>query len=89
MSLSLKGRERATALAPFLTGTPELRRYGLPVALFATRIAPDDPSHRTQETIRPLAESLKLPVQAPCIDREYAQLGRLFSPGPIIRVKPC
>ena len=74
--LSLEGRERAMALVPFFTETPELLRYGLPVALFATKIAPDDRSHRTQETIRPLAASLNLPVQAPYIDREYAQLAQ-------------
>jgi hypothetical protein len=82
VNLSLKGRERALALAPFLTGSPELRRYGLPVALFATRIAPDDRSHRTQETIGPLAESLKLPIQAPYINREYAQLAQQVLTGP-------
>jgi hypothetical protein len=74
--LSLKGRERAMALVPFLTETPDLLRSGLPVALFATRIAPDDPSHRTHETIQPLAQSLKLPIQAPQVNREYSQLAQ-------------
>ena len=69
--LNLKGQERA--LAPFLTQTPELIRYGLPVALFATKIAADDPSLRSQETITPLARQLQLPIQAIHIDKEYEQ----------------
>jgi hypothetical protein len=74
--LSLSGRERAMALVPFLTETLEFTRYGPIAALFATKIAPDDPSHRTHETIAPLAKSLGLPIQAPYVNREYAQLAR-------------
>jgi hypothetical protein len=74
--LSLMGRERALALVPFLTETPEFTRYGPIAALFATKIAPGDPSHRTHETIAPLAQSLGLPIEAPYVNREYAQLAR-------------
>ncbi len=87
VSLSLKGRERAMALAPFLTETPELLRHGLPAALFATKIAPDDLSHRPQETITPLSQHLNLPIQADCIDKEYARLAQHILANPSYRGK--
>lgn len=64
------------ALVPFLTETPELLRHGLPAALFATKIAPDDPSHRPQETITPLSKHLHLPIQADYLDKGYARLAQ-------------
>ena len=87
VNLSLKGRERAMALVPFLTQTPALLGHGLPVALFATRIAPDDPSHRPQETITPLSQHLKLPIQAQHINREYARLAGEILADPAFRGK--
>ncbi len=87
VNLSLKGRERAMALAPFLTETPELLRHGLPAALFATKIAPDDLSHRPQETITPLSQHLNLPIQADCIDKEYARLAQHILANPSYRGK--
>lgn len=60
--LTLKGRERAWALVPYFLGTPELLRYGPPVALYVTKVTPEDQSKRTQETLTPLASSLRLPI---------------------------
>jgi len=87
VSLSLKGRERAMALAPYLTSTPELLRHGLPAALFATKITLDDPSHRPQETITPLSKYLNLPIQADFIDQEYAKLAQHLLTQPEYRGK--
>lgn len=87
VDLSLKGRERAMALVPYLTSSPELLRHGLPVALFATKIAPDDPSHRPQETITPLSKHLNLPIQADFIDKEYARLAQHILANPSYRGK--
>ncbi len=53
VSLSLKGQERAMAFVPFFTQTPELIYQGLPVALFATKMAPGEFSQRTLETSTP------------------------------------
>ena len=87
VNLDLKGRERAMALVPFLTQTPGLIAHGLPVALFATRIAPDDPSHRPQETITPLSQHLKLPIQTEFVNKEYARLAQKIIAEPVYRGK--
>jgi hypothetical protein len=74
--LSLEGRERAMALAPYLTSTPELLTNGLPVALFASRPTPRDHGQRPLETLAPLAKEVKLVVQTPFYSRDYALLAQ-------------
>jgi hypothetical protein len=76
VSLSLKGQERAMALVPFLTQTLGLLSHGLPVALFATKIAPNDPSHCTLDTLTPLSYYLKLPIQAHYVNKDYPWLAQ-------------
>ena len=75
-NLSLKGQERAMAYAPFFTQTPELIYCGLPVALFATRIGPGDFSQSALETLTPLANHLRLLVDAHYDKRDYADLAQ-------------
>jgi len=76
VNLSLKGQERAMALVPFLTQSLELIHHGLPVALFATKITPGDLSHRTQETIAPLSQHLRVLPDAHYAKWEYADLAQ-------------
>ena len=54
--LSLKGRERAMALVPFFNGNPKVLSYGLPAAVYAA------PLPRTIQTVKPLADNMKLAV---------------------------
>ncbi|MFZ5449226.1 MAG: histidine phosphatase family protein [Thermodesulfobacteriota bacterium] len=76
VNLSLKGQERAMALVPFLTQTPELTYRGLPVALFATKIIPGDLSHFTLETIDPLSQRLRVLTNASYAKWDYANLAQ-------------
>jgi hypothetical protein len=62
-SLSQKGRERAGALPFYFMETPDLIKFGLPVAIFAMNPSNADPSMREIETITPLANALHIPVQ--------------------------
>jgi hypothetical protein len=69
--LSLKGEERAAALAPYFMETKDLLIFGHPVAIYATKINGQDKSQRTQETVTPLAKALNLPISADYIAKEY------------------
>lgn len=74
--LSPAGVQRAQRLVAFITTDPEMTRFGLPVAVFATRTTLQDTGLRTQETVAPLAKALKLPVQTPFLGQEYAALAK-------------
>ena len=74
--LSRAGEQRAEALVSFITTDATMTRFGLPVAVFATKTTKDDNGQRTQETVAPLARALKLPVQTPYLGRNYAALAR-------------
>ena len=74
--LSLSGRERAMALVPFLTETPEFLTNGLPVALYATRLTAHNHGHRAQETIEPLAQKLGLALRVDFASKNYEGLAR-------------
>jgi broad specificity phosphatase PhoE len=74
--LSVKGMERAAALAPYFLNTPPVLEYGKPVALYATNVTPDDKSFRTQETLAPLAKELNLEIKHPYTKDQYADLAR-------------
>jgi len=60
--ISLKGKERAAALAPYFMEEHELLQYGPPVAIFAIATSADRPTQRTLQTVEPLAEKLKIVV---------------------------
>lgn len=72
--LSLKGRERALALAPYLTETPELLTNGLPVALFASGAQKATHSFRSMETLAPLGKQLNQPVWSSFTNKEVEAL---------------
>jgi uncharacterized membrane protein (DUF2068 family) len=74
--LSQAGVERAEQLVSFITTDPMMTRFGLPVAVFATRITKHGNGLRTQETVAPLARVLGLPVQAPFLSEEFAALAK-------------
>lgn len=59
-SLTTKGKERAAALAPYLTETNTFLTYGLPVAIYAMAAPSGESSMRAIETMTPLATRLKL-----------------------------
>ncbi len=74
--LSERGRQRAQALAPFLTTNVVFLTNGQPVALFAPRFTPRGHGRRAEETLEPLAEHLKLPIQMPVGPSDYVALAK-------------
>lgn len=60
-SLSLKGRERAAALVPYMLNTPELLRFGPPAAIYVPAAPKETDSRRSLETVQGLSETLKIP----------------------------
>jgi hypothetical protein len=76
--LSRAGVQRAERLVSFIMTDPAMTKFGLPVAVFATRTTNDDNGQRTQETVAPLARVLKLPVQTPFHGKDYAALAHLI-----------
>jgi hypothetical protein len=74
--------QRAEQLVSFITTDPTMTRFGLPVAVFATRTTKDDNGQRTQETVAPLARALKLPVQTPYHGKDYAALAKQILANP-------
>jgi hypothetical protein len=75
-SLSLRGQERAMALVPMLTGTPELIARNTPLLLFATKISKYSTNNHTHETLEPLASQLGLKIKAPHANSDYQELAR-------------
>ena len=61
-TLSLKGFERAAALAPFFMGTSEYLKQGTPVAIYAMKPSDEDSSVRTIQTVSVLSAALKLNI---------------------------
>jgi hypothetical protein len=60
--LSLEGRERAEALAPYFLGTAELLEFKAPVAIYAPLPTHEHSSVRSAETVAPLAGALHLTI---------------------------
>jgi hypothetical protein len=59
-----------------------MTRFGLPVAVFATRTTRDANGQRTQETVAPLAKALKLPVLTPFLGKNFAELAKAILANP-------
>ena len=57
-TLSMQGRQRAAALAPFFINNPLFSMYGLPAAIFAQAPKHINDSVRPIETVTPLANAL-------------------------------
>jgi hypothetical protein len=82
MSLSEKGQERAKALAHLFERRPELKKTGLPVALFASAYIPGKGTKRPLETITPLTEVLKLKVDSSYAREDYEELAQFILKNP-------
>ena len=76
--LSMRGQQRAMALAPLLAGAPELLKFGPPAALYAPRPTPRDRSRRAYETLLPSSEQSKIPLQTPVAARDYDALAKIL-----------
>ena len=74
--LSPAGVKRAKQLVKFIRTNRAVKRFGLPVATYATRTTKDHNGVRTQETLAPLARALKLRVRTPCHGKDYAELAK-------------
>jgi hypothetical protein len=60
--LSLKGRERAAALAPYFAGNADLLKFGTPIAVYAQAQKKETSSVRSAETVQPFAESIHVKI---------------------------
>ena len=80
--LSATGRDRAARLVKFLTTDSALMKFGPPVAIFATHTTKHDDGQRTQETVAPLAASLKLAVRTPFLGKEFGALAQMILADP-------
>lgn len=63
--LSPAGEERARRLVDFVKNNPELAQIGTPEILVATHPTEDGGGLRTRETLAPLSDALKLPIEIP------------------------
>jgi hypothetical protein len=81
--LSPAGVKRAEQLVSFVTTDSAMTRFGVPVAVFATRTTKHGNGQRTQETVTPLARTLRLAVQTPFQAKDFAALAKriLLDPG--------
>lgn len=85
--LSPRGEERACALVSLLGKTSPLTSNAPIAALYATRVTRHDHSHRTGETLAPLAKALGLPVQTPWQSEHYLLLAHEVLSTPAYRGK--
>lgn len=72
--LSLKGKERAAALPIFLLGAPELTALNSPAAIYASIPPKPAISQSAIETVRPLAEILKISVRDKFESNDYKRM---------------
>jgi hypothetical protein len=81
--LSELGQARARALVGFFTNAPVLLTNGATAALFAPKFTRRGHSIRPYETLEPLGNCLRLPVQMPHGPADYAKLAKsiLADPG--------
>lgn len=72
--LSLKGKERAAALVPYFLETPELITFNKPAAIYASIPPKPATSQRSLETVRPLADLLKIPIRDTYESNDYKRM---------------
>jgi len=80
--LAPAGVKRAERLVSFIMTDPVMSTFGSPVAVFATQTTKHGNGQRTQETVAPLARTLKLPVQTPFLSKDYAALAKMILANP-------
>lgn len=76
--LSPAGEKRAERLVEFVKNNPELNRIGPPTALVAALPTKDGGGQRTGETLAPLSDALKLPVETPYESEHPKRLASLL-----------
>ncbi len=81
--LSVKGWERAYALAPFFEKKHENMPYAPPSALFCPSISKKHPSLRPLQTLTPLAGKLQMKIQQLYEPEEYAKLAQKIMSDPL------
>jgi phosphohistidine phosphatase SixA len=74
--LSEQGRQRAEALAHWLTTNPALTNGGAPSVLFASQATDHGHGQRARETLEPAAREAGLPVRTPFRSEDYRALAR-------------
>lgn len=82
VDLSPRGRERAQAIVSLLGRGSSLTSNAPVVALYATRVTRRDHSHRTGETLAPLAKDLNLPVGTPFGSDDYKGMAAMVLENP-------
>lgn len=82
-SLTLKGQERAMALAPYLTSTSNYLSAGPFSALFACKPTRDNSSLASMQTFIPLGQRLSLPVRMPYGVGQHSQMAALLLTDPL------
>lgn len=72
--LSQRGKERAAALVPFFQGNEHVLQFGTPIAIYAQPVADGHKSLRPVQTVKPLADALKLKVIEKYPHANYAKM---------------
>ena len=72
--LSLRGEERAAALVPYFLKTEELVQFKTPVAIYAQQTNNQTASRRAIETVKPLADLLRLQVNDSYMRDDYKRM---------------
>ena len=77
--LNEKGRKRAKKLVTYLTTNPVIIAKGIPSAIFAAGIKAGGSSHRSIETVSPLARYLNIPVNSDFLKDEIVNLEKYIA----------
>jgi hypothetical protein len=72
--LSLKGKERAAAFPLYIMETPELITFNTPAAIYASIPPKPASSQRSIDTVRPLADLLKLTIRDTFESNDYKRM---------------
>jgi hypothetical protein len=86
-NLDDRGRARSQALVSLLTTNQVLLAKGPISALFASKFTPRGHSRRPYETLEPLSQYLKLPVQTDFAPKDYADLASQVLKDPALNGK--
>lgn len=72
--LDVPGQERAAAYVAYFQIRPEMLQFGKPVAIYAQGAKSAEKSQRPVQTVKPLADALKLPVIDKYTREEFAKM---------------
>lgn len=80
--LSLKGRERAAALVPYLTLPEGAIKDATPAAIYATAAAKGESSSLCVDTVKPIAQELQLPINDTFTKDEFKKMAEEIKSNP-------